>query len=50
MIPNAQHSDVGAGIKRVVYALSLISFPSDRFLLTKSVFSGIFITELGVET
>lgn len=49
MIPDAQQSDVGVGIKRVIYAPHVISFSSAR-LLSKSVFSGIFMTELGVET
>lgn len=50
MVRDAQHSDVGEGIKRAVSAPPLIFFPSDRFLLSKSVFSDIFISELGVET
>lgn len=45
---NMHHSDVGAGIKHV-YVPPLISFPSLRFLLSKSVFSGISFTRPDVE-
>lgn len=38
-------SDVGKGIINAVYVPPLVSFPMTRFLLSKFVFSGIFMSQ-----
>lgn len=40
---DTHRSDAGTGIKSAVYVPSLISFPLTRFLLSKFVFSGVFV-------